>query len=133
MENSFHILDDGFKAQCIDANGVVSQAKMDIYAAVNGELADQSNAGGYTAVTLRPGLEYLRAGSTSGSCKLTICLPQGEFQAGKEFQCDQRPSQVKGISPDPSRPFEIKQMQVSYSVSGKDIALTVKTSFSLFP
>ncbi|MCX6118381.1 MAG: hypothetical protein NT027_12620 [Proteobacteria bacterium] len=126
MENGFHIMDDGYRAQCVDSQGVVSQAKMDIYASINGELGDQSNSQGYTAVTLRPSLEYLRSGATSGSCQFTVCLPQAGYEPGKAFQCDQTPKQARGLTFDPQRPIELKQVSVSYSVSGQDI--NIKTN-----
>jgi hypothetical protein len=124
MENAYHIMDDGYYAQCVDDQGVVAQAKMDAYAAANGEAADNQSQGGYQAVKLRPKLEYLRSKSGSGNCKLTVCLPKGEFKAGQQFECDGSVHQARQVSGDSSRPVELKSLSAQYTASGQDIALS---------
>jgi hypothetical protein len=125
MEHGFHILDDGYKAVCIDSQGVVAQAKMDIYAAVNGEVANIQNTNGYKPVKLRPALEYVRQGATTGTCSLKVCLPKGEVTPGKDFACDERATRASQ-TPDAERPVELKESNVAYSVSGKDVSLKTK-------
>ena len=128
MENGFHIMEHGYKAVCVDSQGVVAQARMDIYAAVNGEVADVSGGSGYTPVTLRPALEYLRAGATTGSCEFKVCLPKAETTPGTDIACDERVNKgVVGV--DKERPVELHLQGVPYSVTGKDI--DIKTKFPL--
>ncbi|MCX6124550.1 MAG: hypothetical protein NTV34_07340 [Proteobacteria bacterium] len=128
MENGFHIMEHGYKAVCVDSQGVVAQARMDIYAAVNGEVADSTGSSGYTPVTLRPALEYLRAGATTGSCEFKVCLPKADTTPGTDITCDERVN--KGIfGVDKERPVTLHLQGVPYSVAGKDI--DIKTNFPL--
>ena len=127
MEHGFHIMDKGYKAVCVDGEGVVASANMDIYAAINGEVAkDVQNSNGYTPMKLRPGLDYIRQGATSGNCKLKVCLPKGEVTPGKDFVCDPR-AMAASQTPDPERPVEYHESNVPYTVSGEDIKL--KTNY----
>jgi len=125
MEHGNHLLEHGYKAVCVDSQGVVAQARMDIYAVVNGEKAQSGTA--YPVVTLRPALEYLRSGATAGTCNLKVCLPSGEAKAGQDFSCDES-IKAADVVPDPERPVEYHETNVPYKVMGKDISLTTKSA-----
>ncbi len=71
MEHGHGILEEGYRAVCVDNQGVVGSAKLGINAAVNGEAANGRN--GYVQAILRPVAQYIRQGATNGSCHLTIC------------------------------------------------------------
>ena len=126
MENGFHIMDQGYKAACVDAKGVVAIARMDIYAAVNGEVVETGSP--YTSVTLRPNLEFVRQDAGSGTCQLKVCLPANGATPGQDFQCN---SSANGADlglklGDSERPTTYQEANVPYSVSGKDIKLQTK-------
>jgi hypothetical protein len=117
MEHGWHVFEPGYRAVCVDGQGVVATAKLSIDAAVNGETTD--GRGAYQALIIRPVTQYQRAGVTSGNCELTICLDQNADSPQSPANCKQV-SSVTGA--DPERALSFKR-SVPYQVSNGKVSL----------
>ena len=117
MEHGWHVFEPGYRAVCADSSGVVATAKLSIDAAINGEVTD--GRGAYQGLIIRPVTQYLRAGATSGTCELTICLDQNADKADAAANCKQVTSL---IGADGERALSHKG-SASYSVTGTKISL----------
>lgn len=85
MEHGIHVFEDGYRAVCADQQGVVASSIMSIDAAIDGEPAE--GQGAYDGLIIRPQLQYLRPGATSGSCQMTICLDGNIANASAPAAC----------------------------------------------
>lgn len=117
MEHGWHVFEPGYRAVCSDSNGVVSTAKLSIDAAVNGETTD--GRGAYQGLIIRPLAQYIRAGASSGTCELSICLDQNAEQPQAPANC----REVRSITDaDPERALSFKG-RVNYRVQGNKISI----------
>jgi hypothetical protein len=117
MEHGWHVFEPGYRAVCVDSQGVVASAKMSIDAAINGETAD--SRGAYQALIIRPETQYQRVGLTSGQCEMTICLDQNADDPKSPPACKPVRSIVGG---DSERALSFKR-SVSYKTIGDKISL----------
>lgn len=117
MEHGWHVFEPGYRAVCSDSSGVVSTAKLTIDAAINGETTD--GQGAYQGLIIRPVTQYLRAGATSGTCDLTICLDQNVDKPDAAANCSAVKSIVGG---DGERALSHKGT-ANYTVTGTKISL----------
>ena len=117
MEHGWHVFEPGYRAVCSDSSGVVSTAKLSIDAAINGETTD--GKGAFQGLIIRPVTQYLRAGATSGTCELTICLDQNADKPNAAADCKNVTSLVGGEG---ERALSHKG-SASYIVKGDKISL----------
>jgi hypothetical protein len=117
MEHGWHVFEPGYRAVCSDGQGVVSSAKLSIDAAINGETTDGKGAD--QGLIVRPEAQYIRAGATSGSCELSICLDQNADQPQSKPSCRDVKSTVEG---DSERALSYRG-QANYQVSGSKVSV----------
>lgn len=117
MEHGWHIFEPGYRAVCADSQGVVASSVLTIDAAINGETTD--GRGAYQALIIRPELNFLRSGASSGSCEMVICKDSNVSQPSARANCQDVRSVTGG---DQERALSFRN-QVQYQVRGETITL----------